>query len=103
MRYQEHCDESIKLFGKPYGEVHSWLDEFAARREVDGRIAGFNAHHRLHRHHLAGCEQVRTMWGDDAYNAAVRHVKSDLVRGEGMKESEEIPLDENDYIKKGFY
>ena len=28
-KFEDHCAETIKLFGKPYEEVHRWLDEFA--------------------------------------------------------------------------
>ena len=29
--FGEHCQQSITVFGKPYEEVHTWLDEFFAR------------------------------------------------------------------------
>ena len=28
-KFEEHCEESIRLFGQPYAEVHRWLDAFA--------------------------------------------------------------------------
>lgn len=27
-KFEDHCQESIRLFGDPYEEVHRWLDEF---------------------------------------------------------------------------
>jgi len=26
--FEQHCQESISLVGKPYEQVHKWLDEF---------------------------------------------------------------------------
>jgi hypothetical protein len=30
MKIEEHCAESVKLFGEEYREVHEFLDEFFA-------------------------------------------------------------------------
>ena len=51
MRLEEHMEESIRLFGKPYEEVHRWLDEFARSKEYGMR-------HRKVRHHLEGLRQA---------------------------------------------
>src|SRR5947209_4639548 len=29
--FEQHCAESVRVFGNPYSEVHRWLDEFARR------------------------------------------------------------------------
>ncbi len=26
-KFEEHCAESVRLFGKPYAELYRWLDE----------------------------------------------------------------------------
>ncbi|MGD0969874.1 MAG: hypothetical protein ABSA04_00515 [Desulfobaccales bacterium] len=31
--FENHCKESINLFGQPYEEVHLWLDEFQGTPE----------------------------------------------------------------------
>lgn len=102
MKFKAHCEESIRLFGKPFEEVHKWLDEFV--RLPDG-LGGFrfNIYHRKHRHHLAGAAEVEKMWGREAYEAAIRHIKSDFIAGGGFKEGDELPKDEADYVKKGFF
>jgi hypothetical protein len=48
---EKHCEESIQLFGKPYAEIHKWLDEFAGSKEYGYR-------HRRKRHHEDGIRQV---------------------------------------------
>lgn len=45
MKYEDHCNESLELFGKEYAEVHQWLDEFAESKE-------YGMCHRKKRHHL---------------------------------------------------
>ena len=103
MKHKEHCEESIRLFGKPFAEVHSWLDEFSHLPDGIGGIR-FNAYHRRHRHHLAGAEQIKEMFGQEAYAVAIRHIISDFVSGEGFKEGRDtIPKDEKDYIRMGFF
>ena len=67
--FEQHCEESIQLFGEPFEEVHRWLDEFA-------RCQGM--HHRIFRHHEAGIEEVRRKWGDKAAAAARAHITADL-------------------------
>ena len=61
--FDQHCAEALSKFGKPYAEVHRWLDEFAGKPPYGMR-------HRKKRHHLAGIEEVRKLWGDEAAEAA---------------------------------
>lgn len=104
MKFKEHCEESVKLFGESFDYVHQWLDHFAHYPSSDGTGRWkFNPYHRKHRHHLAGAQEVKEKWGDKAYEAAIQHIRSDLVLGEGLKENEPLPNDENDYIKRGFF
>lgn len=94
MRFQQHCDESVRLFGKPFKQVHLWLDSF---------YASIGARHRRHRHHLAGIEEVRRRWGDEAAEAARRHIISDLQQ-EGWREGRDrMPADEADYVGMGLF
>jgi len=39
--FEEHCQESIKLFGRPYEEVHKWLDEFMERKSMECVIESY--------------------------------------------------------------
>ena len=95
MKLQEHCEESRRLVGQEFREVHLWLDEFAG--------TPLGARHRRRRHHLAGVEEVRRRWGDLAADAARQHVVSDL-RQEGWVEGRDrIPKDEDDYVRMGLF
>lgn len=92
---EEHCQQAITQFGKPYEEVHRWLDEFAG-------TSGYGMRHRRVRHHLAGIGQVRKIFGDKAASAARQHIVTDL-KEEGWVESDPFPTDEQDYIRIGFF
>lgn len=82
--------------GKPYAEVHRWLDEFAGQ-PPDGM------RHRKKRHHLAGIEEVRQLWGDEAAESARQHIITDLEL-EGWRESEHpFPKDEANYQRLGLF
>jgi hypothetical protein len=94
-RLEDHCQESIDLFGKPYEEGHRWLDEFAGSAEC-----GFR--HRKVRHHEAGIAAVCRLLGQDAGKAARRHIVSDL-KTEGWTTDDPFPKNEDDYVKIGFF
>jgi hypothetical protein len=68
--FKVHCEDCVKELGKPYEEVHKWLDEFV---EAYGGMS-----HRRARHHKKGVEEVRAMWGDEAAKAAEIHILRDL-------------------------
>jgi len=95
MKFEEHCAESVVLFGEPFDYVHRWLDEFAGKKPYGMR-------HRRLRHHLAGVREVERMWGTAAAGAAKQHIISDLIM-EGWQEGDHFPLDENDYVKMGLF
>ena len=95
MTREEHCKESIEKLGKPFKEVHEWLDAFAGTKE-------FGMRHRKKRHHLKGIEEVRTLWGDEAAEAARLHIISDL-KMEGWRESDPFPRDEAQYVEMGLF
>ena len=75
MHYKDHCKDCQEKMGKAWEAVHRWLDEFAY-----GGSGMFRPEHRRVRHHKAGVEQVRKMWGDEAAKAAELHVLADVGR-----------------------
>jgi len=96
MTFEEHCIESIKLFGKPYEEIHKWLDEFAGSKK-------YGMKHRFLRHNLKGINEIKNKFGIQAAIAAKQHIVSDL-KMEGWNETiHKIPKDEKDYLKMGLF
>ena len=95
MRLEEHEEESIRLFGAPYTEIHRWLDEFAHSERYGMR-------HRKFRHHLAGLAQVEILFGKESVPVARQHIISDL-KMEGWTEEDGIPRDEKEYVKMGLF
>ena len=94
--FKEHCEDSEKLFGQPYKEVHRWLDEFAGSDRYGMR-------HRKLRHHEAGIAEVRKRFGEEASKAARQHIVSDL-RMEGWRpDVDRFPKDEADYVRMGLF
>ena len=95
MTFEEHCQESIRLFGKPYEEIHHWLDAFAGTPEY-----GFR--HRRKRHHAEGLREVVRLFGLEAEDVARQHIISDLTQ-EGWTEKDRFPGDEADYMRMGLF
>jgi hypothetical protein len=93
--FEKHCEESLRLFGKPYDEVHNWLDEFQGTPEYKMR-------HRRKRHHEAGIRQSIELFGEEVGKVARQHIISDL-KEEGWTEKDHFPKDEADYIKMGLF
>jgi hypothetical protein len=93
--FENHCAESIQHFGKPFPEVHRWLDEFAFSAEYGMR-------HRKKRHHSAGIAEAQKLFGEEAAAVARRHILSDL-RLEGWKETDPFPRNEDHYVKMGLF
>jgi hypothetical protein len=91
----EHCSETTTVLGDPFERVHRWLDEFAGKLPYGMR-------HRKLRHHLAGIEQVRKLWGDQAAKAARLHIIADLKQ-EGWTEGQPFPRDETHYQRMGLF
>jgi hypothetical protein len=71
MKLEAHEKESLVLFGKPYTEVHLWLDAFAGTLECGMR-------HRRKRHHKAGIREAEKLFGEEGALAAKLHIISDL-------------------------
>ena len=96
MTFEEHCNESNDLFGEPYEEVHTWLDEFAGTQ-------GIGMKHRRFRHHEAGIKKAIEVFGEKAGKVARQHIISDLKQ-EGWNESEHpFPKDEAHYVWMGLF
>jgi len=93
--FEDHCAESLRIFGEPFERVHIWLDEFAGSPEY-----GFR--HRRKRHHEAGIREAADLFGEEAAEAARVHILSDL-RGEGWTERNRFPMDEADYVRMGLF
>lgn len=93
--FQAHCRESVRLFGKPYQEVHRWLDEFMGTE-------AYGMRHRKVRHHLAGIREVVELFGEEAGKVARQHIMSDL-KEEGWTEDDSFPKDQGDYVKMGLF
>lgn len=96
MNFEEHCRESKKLFGKPYKEVHKWLDEFAGTPE-------FGMKHRKIRHHQEGINQIEKLFGKEAAKVAKQHIISDLKEEGWIEGIHEFPRNEEHYIKLGLF
>ena len=94
MKFEDHCAECVRVLGEAFEDVHRWLDEYAA--------TPLGARHRRRRHHLAGIEEVRRRWGDQAAEAARLHVIADL-KEEGWRPPDRIPVDEQDYVRMGLF
>ena len=95
MRLEDHEKESVELFGKPFTEVHKWLDEFAHSQQYGMR-------HRKKRHHLEGLKQIKEIFGAEFVPPARQHIISDL-KDEGWTENDRLPKDEKDYVDMGLF
>ena len=97
MKFEYHCEESRKLFGAPFEEVHRWLDEFAGLNNIGMK-------HRRFRHHEAGLKEVEKLFGKDAVPVAKQHIISDLIKEEGWNPNKDkFSKDSNDYKKMGLF
>ena len=95
MKLEAHEKESLALFGKPYTEVHLWLDAFQGTEK-------YRMRHRRVRHHIAGIREAERLFGPEGAKAARQHIISDL-KGEGWTVGDPFPKDEADFVKIGFF
>ena len=95
MTFEQHCLESLKMFGGMFEEVHIWLDEYAGSAEYGYR-------HRKKRHHEAGIRQAIELFGLEAGDVARQHIITDL-KMEGWREGNQFPKDETDYVRIGYF
>lgn len=93
--FNQHCEECVKQLGKPFEEVHKWLDEFA-------HIMDYGMRHRQVRHHEAGIQECIILFGEEAGKAARIHIIMDL-KTEGWTENDPFPKDQKHYLKMGLW
>lgn len=93
--FEQHCRESVELFGAPFEEVHRWLDEFAGQRPYGMR-------HRRLRHHEAGIREAGRLFGKEAEPVARQHIISDL-KEEGWSEEDPFPKNAEHYGRIGLW
>ena len=65
---EAHKKDSIEKFGKPYEEVHIYIDQYHAK---------YGAKHRFMLHHDQGIEEIRQKFGNEAALVAESHIKLD--------------------------
>jgi hypothetical protein len=94
---EAHCAETEKALGKPYTEVHRWLDEF--HLYLDKTLG---ATHRRKRHHEQGIQEAIKLFGEEAGIAARMHTITDL-KEEGWTKSDRFPKDEREYVAMGLF
>ena len=84
---KEHEEQSIEAFGKPYTEVHVFLDQFFPRFR--------GAEHRRILHTVEGVQEVVRRFGEESRPVAELHIKEDWHRYCGVRavpERKEIDL-----------
>jgi hypothetical protein len=66
---KEHCEDSLRRYGKTFSELHTWMDEPSA-------ILGAN--HRKYRHdpHTTPLE-AKKLFGENADHACLDHIRLD--------------------------
>ena len=69
MNQQQHEQACREEFGKPYSEVHEFLDRYYAE------FRGIN--HRILLHHRLGIELAVQQFGEDARAPAEQHIRLD--------------------------
>jgi len=72
----------VERLGKPFNEVHKYLDglfDYKTKLLI----------HRIERHHMGGVEYCRSMWGDEAAQAAKIHIQRDF----GLLDADGVTLD----------
>jgi len=94
-KFEEHCRESIEIFGEPYEEVHLWLDALSGTERYKMR-------HRRVRHHEAGIRGAVSLFGEEAGPVARQHIISDLKQ-EGWTEQDPFPRNEAHYVRMGLF
>jgi len=95
--FDYHCEECVRKLGKPFEEVHKWLDEFFMAKWLPLLK---KTRHRQFRHHKEGIEQVRKMWGNEAAKAAEIHIRADLDSDNYPKDNP-IPLNQKHFESMG--
>ena len=69
MKLEQHEENCLKNFGKPFSEVHRYLDHYFREYHI--------AHRRL-LHHRLGIEMIVKLFGEVARKAAEQHIIDDF-------------------------
>jgi len=69
---EEHCRECKEKLGNDFSEIHRLLDQFSNYPDMK-----FLRKHRKYLHHKEFAEYCRMKWGEQAYKAAILHIKRD--------------------------
>src|SRR3990172_13045971 len=65
----EHCEDSLRRYGKTFSELHKWMDEPSA-------ILGKG--HRKYRHDpITTPKESKALFGENADNACLDHIRLD--------------------------
>jgi len=70
MKKEEHMKKAVELTGKPYEEVHIWLDEM---------FKWFGGQHRRIRHNKNGVDYIKKKYGKEAAKVARQHLLDDGI------------------------
>ena len=74
---KEHAKDCKYFLGKPYWEVHKFLDQYAALFPVEH----FVEYHRTFLHNSYGVGIIEAKWGVEAKIAALIHLYRDYYEG----------------------
>ncbi|WDP89303.1 MAG: hypothetical protein HUN04_06000 [Desulfobacter sp.] len=69
MKREEHEQRSIEMFGKPFSEVHAFLDQY---------FAMFGPYHRIVLHHRRGLELMNQQIPGPVRQVGEGHIIDDL-------------------------
>ena len=72
-KIETHCKDCEAVLGKPYLEVHEWLDAYA--KEYNPFL--YFELHRKFRHHDEGVEEAKKLFGHYGAQAAKLHIIRD--------------------------
>lgn len=89
----QHADACVKEFGKPFLEIHNFLDQY--HQEYDGFA------HRILLHHRLGVELIVKRFGETVRAPAELHIRQDTAGKvpEDWSFYEELFLKIEDYDK----
>ena len=73
-KIKTHCEDCNHVFGKPFKEVHEWMDYFAKKWNPFTYLE----YHRQFRHHDKGVQECIKEFGHYAGQAAKLHMIRDF-------------------------
>jgi len=74
--HEEHCQQSLRRYGKTFSELHKWMDE-------PSEILGYK--HRMYRHDPYTTPHVaRRLFGEYADEACLDHIRLDREMSRGI-------------------